>query len=133
MSGNYSICSRAWRAWKATCRKQYPNEAFAYLLGCGDMVIDIWIPEDLAEYATPNEVTLPAHWYIEAEQEAASQNLRVVGCVHSHCDDEYDGCPSNADLDNISGALWGITEVRNGRVKRTRWRGKLEKVEVSLD
>lgn len=140
MTIQVDIARSALRAWHRAARRQYPREAFAYLIGspgrCGPVITDIWTPRDIRRHNSPNDVQVPHHWFVGAVERAEEYGLRVVGCVHSHPDDEYDGCPSRSDLRDISGAIWGITIVHKWnnrpRVVRTDWYGPVAKVEVGL-
>ena len=127
-----------WAWWRAA-RRRYPTEAFGYLIGrpvaSSVFVAGVWLPRDIRRYSHTTHVEVPRHWFLRAYDQAHEEGLQVVGCVHSHPDDQYDGCPSKTDLSDISGAVWGITVVkkRQGlpRVVRTDWYGPVVKVEVA--
>lgn len=83
-----NVSRKALRKFTAESKRMFPRECFSALLGTssGDKhyVEDIWIPEDLDKYVTTEEVSLPDHWAVEANEHASDQEMEVLGCHHSH-------------------------------------------------
>ena len=133
------------RKWHHECRKGWPNERLAHLIGtrCADLVEieSLYIPADVAAHSGPRHVELLHRWYFEALDEAAQEAAQVVGWIHSHPRTfaEYRGwlkeaTPSEGDYSVGWIGLCGITvasEQANGRVKcRTRFYPPAERVTI---
>ena len=137
------IPSRIERRWHAEARRQWPLEAFAYLLGHRDAwgyaIEDIWIPSNSHAEASEYGIYTPRRWLHEAYRIADEEGLRVIGDVHSHprryrdyAGSLAEATPSEGDYDTGWAGLCGITnasEQRNGRIRcRTRFYAPISRI-----
>lgn len=125
----------------------FPNECFAFLLGCGenDKIIakEFYYPNDLENHCRPNCVYVQDKWIKEVKQYARKNKFIVSGSLHSH---PYslselknriphlpDRSPSEADYD-LDWGLVGIcviTETKCHQLRaRTRFWAPMPQVKV---
>lgn len=135
---------RLQRQWHNECRKGWPFERFAYLIGHRADLIEIehlYIPADVAAHAGRKYVQTPSRWYFAALDEAAQEAAQVVGDIHSHPRSyrnwrgtTADATPSEGDFAAGWIGICGITvasEQRSGRIKcRTRFYPPAERVQI---
>jgi hypothetical protein len=138
-----SFPQRLERRWHAEARRQWPLEAFAYLLGTRDAwgfsVEDLWIPPATHLEASEAGIYTPRRWLHEAYRIADEEGLTVLGDIHTHPRrfKAYGGSlseatPSEGDYATGWSGLCGITnasEQRDGRIKcRTRFYGPIARL-----
>lgn len=89
----------------------FPNEAYALILGVrlddGSLEIkDLFIPEDIQKYSTPEFVNVPDEWFRKAHELAFYSNSIVLGDIHSHCYRKNEGItdatPSEGDYRRVA-------------------------------
>jgi proteasome lid subunit RPN8/RPN11 len=133
------------RRWHRECAQGWPHERFAYLIGHKQAdIIEIehlYIPADVAAYATRRSVETPNRWYFAALDEAAQEAAQVVGDIHSHPrtfrnwkGSRADATPSEGDFAAGWVGICGITvaaEQRSGLIRcRTRFYPPAERVKI---
>jgi len=133
------------RQWHAVCRYGWPHERYAFLIGhrVGDLyeVESLYIPADVAAYASRSHVETPDKWASDAIDEAVHEAAQVIGDIHSHPrtfkswkGSLLDCVPSEGDFAAGWIGACGITvasEQRNGRIKcRTRFYSPAERVTI---
>ena len=103
-----------------------------------------WTPNDLAEYSTDSQVTIPPHWRKEANKFAKTVGGLVLGNAHSHpytitdCLNSpayrLDPSPSSADIELNSDEIMGIIvvcqEKNGGYSTNLKWYGPSVKLNV---
>lgn len=121
--------SRLSRQLYKNCRRIFPNEEYAILLGSQDgdetEIEELYFPPDRLENLSPDFVFAKMSWFVDAGKLADALGLEILGEIHSHCYDEADGPapgtePSELDWDrghallNLTGGgfrLMGIVRV----------------------
>ena len=110
------------REIKKFCKAAFPKERFGFLLGIdvGDLLVveQVYWPDDQEQYAGREIVYVPDHWYLDAAQEAADEDLKILGDLHSHLypNDSFgsfraDAVQSEEDLTNQWGRLHGVCAI----------------------
>ena len=132
--------------WHRECRRAWPLEAFAYLLGrragLAHFVEGIWLPADLERFSTPNSLSIPQRWMREALEHAEDEGLEVIGDIHSHPYpySETNGAfveaiPSEGDHAQGWHLIAGVTalcETQSGRkLCRTRFYAPADRIRIT--
>lgn len=119
------------REFSALARLAYPCETYALLIGCETRrcveVSELYIPDDVADYASKRYVYTPDHWYIEAQEHAREVGCDLIGDIHSHpgyvscerSEGDHDGTPHWRHIAGIV-AVW---ETARGLRTSTRFWG----------
>lgn len=85
---------------------QKPNESCAILFGKNDIVLDLFLTENIEK--SPVNFTISSKQLIEGYKIAEEKEMEVVGIFHSHPDS--DAYPSNTDKEfmQINPVVWII-------------------------
>ncbi len=100
-----TISDKLISTFKAKAREKFPREAYAVLLGHGDLATGIVI-EDIhfPDFASTSDcVYIPEDGYLEIAEQAKEQDMIICGDIHSHPyehreDGKYPDC-SRSELD----------------------------------
>ena len=90
MKFDVEISGKIINRFKKIAKKSFPLESYAIFLGeiteKGQVSIqEMYIPEDLSKYVTEEAVTVPQHWFEDAQIIAQDKGFMVLGDIHSHC------------------------------------------------